>query len=84
MAFAKKDKNEQPDVENTEAQPVEVEGSDERPDNEPADDRGEASRAEDDPKRVANNGDVHDPGNSGLIGSEFEGSVEGRADKQNG
>ncbi len=80
MAF-KKHKDDQ---ENTEVQPVEVQGED-RPDAEPADDRGDASRAEDDPKRVVNNGDVSDPGNSGLIGEAFtEGSVTGQADKPNG
>lgn len=84
MAF-KKDK----DKGQTEAEPYEVEGSEaegsgDRPDNEPADDRGDASRAEDDPNRVANNGEVHDPGNSGLLGSDFTGSVEGQADKPNG
>jgi hypothetical protein len=35
--------------------------------------------------RVANNGDVSDPGNSGLVGDAFtEGSVTGNADKPNG
>ena len=81
MAF-KKDKNQ--DQDQTEVQPVEVEG-DQRPENEPADDRGEASRAEDDPNRVANNGEISDPGNSGLIGEAFtEGGVTGQADKPNG
>ncbi len=79
MAF-KKHKDDQ---ENTEVQPVEVDGQD-RPDAEPADDRGDASRAEDGQTRVAQNGEVSDPGNSGLIGSDFEGQVEGQADKPNG
>lgn len=78
MAFKGKDNKEQ-----TEVEPVEVESED-RPDAEPDDERGDASRAEDDPNRVANNGEVHDPGNSGLIGSDFTGSVEGQADKPNG
>lgn len=76
--MSKQNKNEK-----TEVEPVEVE-SDERPDAEPVDDRGDASRAEDE-KRVVNNGEVSDPGNSGLIGEAFtEGSVTGSADKPNG
>ncbi len=55
-----------------------------RPDNEPTDDRGDASRAEDDPKRVANNGEVHDAGNSGLIGEDYTNAAQGQADKPNG
>ncbi len=85
MAFKKnKDSDQNTDQENTEVAPVEVDGQN-RPANEPADDRGDASRAEDSgQKRVAQNGEVSDPGNSGLIGSDFEGQVEGQADKPNG
>lgn len=81
MAFKGKNKDEQNDEQATE-QATEVSG--ERPGSEPADDRGDASRAEDE-NRVANNGEVHDAGNSGLIGEAFtEGGVTGQADKPNG
>lgn len=65
------------DQDNTEVQPVEAE----------QEQVGGVLNQENAPeeKRVAQNGEVHDPGNSGLLGEDFtEGSVTGQADKQNG
>lgn len=67
-------KNEGQDQETTEVTPVETQEQQ---------DGGEATQ--EDPNRVANPGEVSDPGNSGLLGENFtEGSVTGNADKPNG
>jgi len=55
---------------------------------EPSQDTNQLNQEVKDPNaedKVVNNGDVTDPGNSGLIGDAFtEGNVTGNADKPNG
>lgn len=87
--MAKKNQDQGQDQETTEVQPVETgeetesQSAGEGEGGEGQNPLNQETAAEE--NRVAENGEVSDPGNSGLIGDAFtEGSVTGSADKPNG